>query len=132
MDLTIPHNIWPILRENLDELLAITEAHSTRHLSNFTGATYVLEAIAAGHLPASTTRLKLPISLSNLDCPVEAGNTAEWTEKERLVAEKAEEIKSVEEFLARVSVHHIQLEISNTNHADEDHGAQKKRPVHQN
>lgn len=88
--------------------------------------------LAEHYLPASTTRFKLPISISNLACPVEPGNTTEWTEKERLVAEKAEEIKSLEEFLARVSVQHIQLDIFNTNYADEYHGACKKRPVHQN
>lgn len=57
------------------------------------------------YLPASTTRFTLPISISNLECPVEPGNTVEWTERERLVADKAVEVQSVEELLARVSVH---------------------------
>jgi hypothetical protein len=59
------------------------------------------------YLPSSTKHFTLPISISNLECPVEQGNTVEWTEKQRLVAEKAERIKSVEEFLDRVSVHHV-------------------------
>jgi hypothetical protein len=60
MDLTIPHNVWPILKENLDELLAIAGAHSTRRLSDLTGAAYVLEAIAAGRFTPNTSRKSCP------------------------------------------------------------------------
>jgi hypothetical protein len=72
------------------------------------------------------------MSIENMEFPVAKGDTVEWTEKQRSVADNAEEIKSVEELLARVSVRHIHLDIYNTNHADEYHGACQKRPVHQN
>lgn len=78
-----------------------------------------------GYLPPSTIRVTLPIIVAGQKCPFEKGDEVSWTKSERLVAEKAVKITSVDELIAKVSeVKHIQT-ISDNKHVVDNHGTSK-------
>lgn len=76
MDLIIPHDVWPILRENLEELLAIAEPHSTRRLSDLRGVAYVFEAVAAGRFTPNLSRKTRPASAAARPRAIQAAKVA--------------------------------------------------------
>jgi hypothetical protein len=79
-----------------------------------------------GYLPPSTIRVTLPITVTGQACPFERGDEVGWTAAERLVADRAVKVTSVDELIAKVSEkRHIQT-FSNIKHTVENYGASTK------
>ena len=83
------------------------------------------------YLAPSTIRVILPVTVAGQKCPVEPGDTSVWTDAERLVADNAQEVHSVEELRARVSQNMPLQILSHINLVVDNHGTPPEPSVYQ-